>query len=267
MVAAGPPGSAWFPYPGPAAAGDPAVTLFAVPCAGAGASQFLPWREHAPPWLRVLGVQLPGREGRLREAPLRCVEQVIGQLLPAVLAEARGSFALFGHSMGARVAFALARAAVAAGRGPCHLFVAGAGAPHLPPHRPLHGLPDAALLAELTALGGTPSPVLRDRELVDLLLPTLRADLELAEGWPLAAEPPLPVPITALAGDADLRAGARAMAAWREVAGAGFLLRELPGGHFLPRTAVAEVVGTVVSDLRGSVPPDRLPDRRWTSST
>lgn len=233
-------GGAWFPLATPRAAAT--ARLLCLPCAGGGASSFRDWQAQLPR-CEVLAAQLPGREHRVRETPYRELQPLVDALHAALRALPPGPpLVLFGHSLGALIAFALARDLVAAGTPPRHLVAAGARAPQRPPSRLLWDLPLPALLDEVVRMGGTSPRVLAEPELLALLEPPLRADLWLAEHHVLAAEPRLPVPITALGGSEDVHVAAAHVEAWRDVAGAGCDVAFVRGGHFFVRDARDEVL-------------------------
>ena len=125
-------------------------------------------------------------------------------------------FALFGHSLGALIAFELARLLQSEALLPVHLFLSGYGAPHLPGKLPpMHHLDDAGFLAALQELGTTPPAVLADEELLALLLPMLRADFSVYEQYQFQAAEPLPIPITLLGGKRDPLVTPEMLAAWQ----------------------------------------------------
>jgi medium-chain acyl-[acyl-carrier-protein] hydrolase len=207
----------------------PRVRLVCLPWAGGAAAAFRPWAARLPPDVELWAAQLPGRGPRFGEPPVSRLGTLLDALEPALRPLADVPYALFGHSMGAIVAFELAARAVAP---PAHLFVSAARAPGHPAGRDdLHPLPDDELERRLAALGGMPEEIRRERELMALMLPTIRADLAALETWTSPPRPPLPVPITALGGldDAVPRA---ALEAWRERTTSAFALHLFPGGHF-----------------------------------
>ncbi|RFU39313.1 thioesterase, partial [Actinomadura logoneensis] len=186
-------------------------------------------------------VQLPGREARIGLPPFHDAE-ALAAALAATAAGSRGDlfrrpFALFGHSMGALAAFEFARRLRADGLpGPVHLFVSSRPAPHLPPPSPgAHLLPDDRLLDRVRELGGTPPEVLADERLMRLVLPVLRADFAVNDGYVHRPGPPLGVPVTALGGRADADVPPAALAAWRTHTTARFRTRLFEGGHFYLR--------------------------------
>lgn len=226
-------------------------SLLCFPHAGAGPSVFRAWTGLFEPEVEVVAVALPGKEARFREPVPAGLDALVDDLAQALAPRLDGRFALFGHSMGALVAYELARRLRRAGRAqPERLFVSAFRAPHVPQLRPaLHALPEALLLAEMHRLDGTPAEVLGQPELMRALIPGLRADLALCERYRHRPEPPLAVPITCLGGLTDRRVSRFELYAWRLHTRADFRLRYLPGGHFFPYQAPSLVRRAVCADL------------------
>ncbi len=237
MIAASP----WFvplrkPAPAPRRAA-PALRLYAIPYAGGSANVYRNWPAWLDPRIEVFGVQLPGRGPRLGEAPIADVERLLGDLLPALTAHAGGArFALFGHSLGALLAFELAQRLQARGAArPELVFVSGRAAPrtaHAPVARRCSS--DADFVAELRHLQGTPREVLDNAELLALLMPTIRADFVLLHSWQQGAQSatPLDVPLVALAGRSDAHVALAAVDAWSDCTLSRFERLDYPCGHF-----------------------------------
>ncbi|MEU5980029.1 alpha/beta fold hydrolase [Streptomyces sp. NPDC047315] len=218
------------------AAPDTAARLFCLPHAGAGASAYRGWQAMVGPDVEVVPVQLPGRESRFAE-PLVTSASAIAQGLAEPLAEraAGKPFALFGHSMGALLAYELTHELVLAGCPPVHLVVSGCTAPHLPSltgDEVVHRLPNAQLVQHIEALEGTAGEVLDQPELLELLLPVVRADYELCETYQFVDRLPLPVPVTALRGTEDPDTPGPKLRAWDELTTAPFQAIAFSGGHF-----------------------------------
>jgi medium-chain acyl-[acyl-carrier-protein] hydrolase len=221
--------------------------LFCFPHAGAGASSFAEWPRWLPDDVELVAVQLPGREDRVRERPLTDMAPAVRTLALALRPYLGGSFAFFGHSGGALLAFELARA-LRQKRGvePAHLFLSGQAAPDFPSRaEPIHHLPEPEFRAALHALGGTARAVVDNEDLMRLLLPVLRADFTLGEGYRFQPGPPLSTAITALGGVDDDRAPADALEAWRRHTVGPFHRRIFDGGHFYLTDAAAELADTV----------------------
>lgn len=229
------------------------LRLFCIAHAGGGASSFRGWGEALPAEVEVCPVQLPGRENRIMEPALDRLDLVVETLADALEPHGTLPFAVFGHSNGALIGFELARTLRARGRpGPLHLFASGRRAPHLPPSGPpIRHLPDREFLTELQELGGLPPALLEHQELLDLLVPTLRADVGLHETYALREEPPLECPITAYSGLADPKVSREHAEAWRMHTAGPFTLRLFPGGHFFHQDDRATFLRTFAGDLHG----------------
>lgn len=148
-------------------------------------------------------------------------------------------FALFGYSLGAVIGFELAcLLRQTANVNPTHLFVAGRRAPQFPSNLPPRSaLPDGEFISELQRLNGTPREVLEHPELIQLMLPLLRADFGLDETYDYRSEPPLDVPLSAYGGIADTDVSREQLEGWREQTTASFELRMFPGDHFFLHTS------------------------------
>ena len=240
----------WLPYRKPRAPAS--ARLFCFPHAGAGATVFRGFQEALPATIEVCAVQLPGRENRLREAPIADLAKLVPQIADGLAPHLAPPFAFFGHSMGSILAFELARELRRRGRPlPAHLFASACPAPHLPDDDATHHLPDDALLARLRDLGGMPDELLAHRELMEMLLPVFRADASITETYVHTSEPPLDIPFTAFGALSDAKATRADMDAWRRHTSRAFALAMIPGDHFYIQgegrapmlTAVARALG------------------------
>lgn len=228
---------------------DAPVQLFCLPYAGAGASAYRTWPAAFGPQVEVIAVQLPGRENRIRE-PHALVPAEIGE---AISAAADRPFAIFGHSLGGRLGFEVVRAMRRAGRPlPRRFYPSGSRAPDEQADGPLDGLsrlPDGELLDLLAAAGGFPAAVLQVPELLELVLPVLRADLRWVDDYRYVPEPPLDVPIRAFAGERDEGAPPDHVAGWRRQTTSDGTLTTFRGGHFFLQEHVTELIGLIEADL------------------
>lgn len=226
--------------------GTAATTLLLVPHAGGGAGSFRRWVDLFAPEIAPVRVQLPGREDLAGEPPLRRVDDIVAGLAPQLLGCVPGPLALYGHSMGALVAFELARALDVAGRAPLHLFVSGRRAPHLPTRRALiHHLPDDEFATELMATGGPTAASLRHAAVRRYALPLVRADLAVAEEYGYRGSPRLRCPVTAFVGVGDPIVDADEVAPWASETDGPFTSHAFPGDHYFHqehRVAIAAVV-------------------------
>ncbi|GGP79754.1 thioesterase II family protein [Saccharothrix coeruleofusca] len=210
------------------------TALVCLPFAGAGASFFRPWAAHAGDRLAVVPLQLPGRERLIDVEPHRDAVVAADELLPDLVRQLDGltEVALFGHSLGAVLAYELAhRVAAHPDLVLRHLFVSGSPEPSTQRPRRATGLPDDEFLARVSEFAGFRHEALEDPEMRELILPTLRADVEMHENYRPSTADRLPAPVTSLRGSDDALVSAVEAARWSEVAGAGFEYVEVSGGH------------------------------------
>ncbi len=240
--------SDWFvcPSPNPQAR----IRLFCFPYAGGGTAVFHAWPRRLPDaelWL----VNLPGRGTRLDEAPYSDMTQLVRMLARAFGPHARGRFAFYGHSLGARLAFELTRSLRRQMLPQPRLLLLGAcPAPQLPQaERPIHALPRAALLAELRHRNGLPAEVAARPELLDLLLPVVRADLQLFETAVYAPEPPLDMPLRLFGGTRDPLVSAGQLAAWQEQTTRPLRTTLFEGDHFFINSELEKLTTAVGRSL------------------
>ena len=208
--------------------------LFCLPFAGGTAQTYRSWIGLAPPELEVCPIQLPGRDDRAHHELHVRMADLVRELADAIEPWTDLPFGLFGHSMGARVAFELARTLRRRGaRTPVHLFASGSRAPHVPSgSRDLHRLDDAELIEEVRALGGTPDDFLDDPATMAALLPVLRADFEVLETYVFDGDDRIDCDITTFRGASDPCASRQGTEAWAGLTTARFALKTYPGKHF-----------------------------------
>jgi medium-chain acyl-[acyl-carrier-protein] hydrolase len=242
----------WFirPKPNPHAR----LRLFCLPYAGGGASVFRSWSNFLPQDLEVCAVQLPGRENRIREQPFRHISGLIQILTEIIKPYLNLPFALFGHSLGAIVAFELARRIRHAyGLKATHLFVASHIAPHIPSPEALHRLPDASFIEELRMYDGIPELLLEEKELMQLLLPTIRADFAINETYVYSDEEPLECPISAFGGLHDPKVSSDYLTPWREHTRGAFNQHILPGNHFFLQSSKELLLKIIAEGLANTL--------------
>lgn len=237
----------WF-LPATGSPPSPDVDLFCFPYAGAGASLFHDWQSNSQLGRQVciMPVQPPGRENRLAEPPHRRMSELVDELVQALVPQLSRPFAFFGHSMGALMAYEVACALRDRGLPePSRLLVSAFRAPHLPSANiRIYHLPDEVLKIVLAKDGVSPE-VLANDELMNALLPTLRADLEMCDTYEVVDRPPLSIPISAFGGDHDVRVGPDDLSSWRAHTTAQFDLTMLPGDHFYLHAASDQLITEV----------------------
>ena len=235
-----------------------ALRLYCFSYAGGSPGQFLDWQAALGPQVEVCAIQLPGRGARFSEAPCSSLPQLVDTLAAVLAAEPDLPFAFFGHSLGGLIAFELARRLAAGGHAmPQHLFISGCAAPReRAPRVPVRTLDDAALLRKLAHYNGTPPELLAHAELMELLLPAIRADFALADDYVYRPGPPLALPLTILAGRADRIDRAGAVDGWARESTGPCRVHWFDGDHFFINSQRQAVLDCMARELAG------LPVRR-----
>jgi medium-chain acyl-[acyl-carrier-protein] hydrolase len=230
---------------------DARLRLFCLPYAGGGSGIFRGWADVADSWIDPVPVQLPGRDARLMEKPIADVNTLVELLAASLMPYVDQPYALFGHSVGALVCFDLCRRLREYGApAPVRLFVSAYRAPQVSRRgKTLHRLSDSDFVQELRDLQGTPEAVLNNRELMQILLPVMRADFELHETYVYKPGPALDCPISAYGGLQDRHVTEADLRAWREHTASSFIFRFLPGDHFFVHSARKHILSWISHDL------------------
>ncbi len=233
------------------------MRLICFPYAGGGASIFRSWGQDSRlSNMEVCAVQLPGREARIADPPIDDVRRLVPLLREELEPYLDRPFAFFGHSIGALVSFELTRELQrTCGIAPCHLFVSGCPAPHLPHSERISDLADDQFLECMRRFNGTPPDILNHPELMHMLLPTIRADFALRDRYTYRDEPPVNCPITAFGGMADPHVDGVMLRAWRQHTRERFQLWLFQGDHFFIRGSqeiVLETLSSVLSLQQGA---------------
>lgn len=227
------------------------LRLIGFSYAGGGPSLFRTWTGDLLHDIELCAVHLPGRESRMNEPPVGDLRRVVTELAEAIEPGCDRPLALFGHSIGGLLAFECARELRRRyGINLVHLFVSGCPAPQLRDQERLCDLPDGDFLERMRRFNGTPREILEHTEMMELMLPTLRADFSLRDTYIHEDEPPLNCPISAFGGMADDAVRTEQLEHWRSHTAAGFQLWLFQGDHFFIRTAQSVVVEAVTSILQ-----------------
>ncbi len=231
------------------AAEDAAVRLVCFPHAGGAATYYFPVARALKPDLEILAVQYPGRQDRRTEP---CVDD-IGALADAIAAELRSwsdrPLALFGHSMGATVAYEVARRLERVGITPVGLFASAGRGPSAWRGDTMHLRDDDGLVAALRALSGTESNLLDDEEMLSMVLPAVRGDYKAVASYRHVGDQRLSCPIQVLVGEDDAMTTMDEAHAWRAHTTAGCQVSVFPGGHFYLNPQFENVMRAITRQL------------------
>lgn len=246
--------SDWFVRPQPKLA--PAARLICLPYAGGSAATYVPWSRLVPSDVELIALQPPGRGSRMAEAPHSQMEPLVTQLMSVFAKVTDRPYVLFGHSLGSRVGFEVVLECQRQGLPlPAHFIASGSRAPYLPKRElPIHDLPDAQFVEALRELDGTPEEVLNNNELMEWLLPLLRADFRIADQH-RASQARLTCPLTVLAGTEDVTVPPQDIEAWRDLAAGECDIHWVTGGHFFVernREWVLEKVNAILAQVRSA---------------
>ena len=211
----------------------PRLRLVCLPHAGGGPTAFRTWAAGLPDDVELLSACYPGRQDRMREPIPASLAELADPLAEALLPLLDRPVALFGHSMGATVAYEVALRLERHGAVPRGVFVSGRAAPDRVPPGDLHRGADDALIDTVRRLDDVHRAAWDDPDLAELLLPVLRADYRMIETYrPPPVLPRLAAPVTAYAGARDTDGRLPDFEAWAQTTTGGFRLRIFPGGHF-----------------------------------
>ena len=226
------------------------TTLLCVPFAGAGPSFFHPWRELAGDRWRVVSVELPGRERRLLETPYRnVVEAARNEIDDLVATLGEGArVVLFGHSLGAVLAYELAHLLSTRGVYVERLVVSGSPGPWTQRERRATGLKDDEFLARVEEFAGFRHEALDHPEMRELILPVLQADCEMHENYVPSTDEPVSVPICSLRGSSDGLVTAEEAQQWQDATTNEFSYAEFPGDHMYLVDLGREVLDVIAAE-------------------
>lgn len=237
-----------------------AVRLVCFPHAGGAASAFVALSRVLAPAVDVVAVQYPGRQDRRLVEPVADIGLLADALAEEVREHVAPPYAFFGHSMGAVLAYETAsRLAERGVTGPVRLFLSGRGAPGGAPGLHDRFRTDADVLAAVRRLGGTASAVFDNPEILEMVMPTLRADYRAIGSYTWTPRPSLSVPFTVLVGDSDPVVEVAEASAWDGFTTGGTDLNVFPGGHFYLDAQVREVAATIAAALGRSGPAGAVP--------
>lgn len=226
------------------------IRLLCFPFGGGGASTYLSWARHLKPEIEIVPVQLPGRETRLDETSIDKISKLISGMLPALIGYLDRPYAMFGHSMGALIAFELSREIRRKNLpGPKLLLLSGKSAAHLKDdYPPIACLPDKKLMKELekryeVKLSGD------SMALIQMMLPTIRSDIFAVEKYIYKSEPPFDFPIIGFGGKLDRIIKPPDIEAWSIHTTGRFRYYHIDGDHFFVKSKSNTLVTYVRNEL------------------
>ncbi|NLU65616.1 thioesterase [Rhodococcus sp. HNM0563] len=222
------------------------TTLVCIPFAGGGASFFAPWKRNAREDISLVPMQLPGRERRFAEPPVTCVADAVADLLDQLPSETAERLVIFGHSLGAVLAFELTRALERTGTAVDLVVVSGAPPPYEQRSETAAGLEDDDFVDRVVHLAGYEHPALGNPELRDMILPALRTDVSMHESYCAEPSSKVAAPITAVRGQADTLVSEDEVCGWaRATRSSSFDVETLSGGHMYLTERFGEVIDLV----------------------
>lgn len=228
------------------------LKMFCFPYAGGTSLMFNKWADLLPSTVQVLPVELPGRGVRLKEPAYISLPELIDELEEVIWPLLDKPFVFFGHSMGALIAFELARTLRHKyGRESQALFVSACRAPQTPKIEPItYNLPHDEFINELIKMDGTSKAVIEDAELMEMIIPLLRADFQLVQTYEYLPGTPFRCPINIYGGLQDHHIPRELLLPWREQTSSRCSLRMLPGDHFFIRSSQAQLLKLLARDLQ-----------------
>lgn len=213
---------------------NPKLRLICFPPAGSGTVIYQKWAAQLLPEVEMWIMRLPGRETRLREPTLDRVSTIVESVAEILTPHLQQPYLFFGHSLGGLISFELScylhdqRKPM-----PKHLLVSGHRAPHRPPLNPsVHQTNNQLFLKRIKNMGGTPDRFFEMKELIEMMLPALRADFTAWETYQYHQGPPLDIPITVFGSDGDQDAAEADILAWEQHTNAEFTAHMFHGNHF-----------------------------------
>src|SRR5262245_43890923 len=227
------------------------MRLFCLPYAGGGASVYRSWPGSFPNGIEVCCIQLPGRENRLADRLFSSMDPLVEAMAQALVDAFDRPFALFGHSIGGLIAYELAKHLQHRYKvTPNHLFVSACRAPEVPDPIQWHLLSDADLIAELRQAPGFPTEILEHAELMQVLLPIIRADSAVTETYIYPRSDPLRFPLTAFASERDELIPMAAIEPWHKHTSAAFDLKLVDGNHLFIQQQAPQMIRVILDKLR-----------------
>ncbi|PEW16212.1 thioesterase II family protein [Bacillus cereus] len=227
------------------------MRLFCFHYAGGSASNFKKWANKLPEQVEVIAVQLPGRENRIMEKPFNNIQSIICELAVEILPLLDKPYVFFGHSMGALLSYEMSwYLKENFSTSPEKLIISSFRAPHLSPiTNNIHDLSVPIFIEKLREMGGTSEEILSNQELMELIIPTIRADFEVCEKYVYKERNKLNCPIVAYGGTEDSRVRLEHLKQWEKHTSKAFKIQMLPGNHFYLKDVEKELLYLISKEL------------------
>lgn len=238
---------------------DPDYRVFCFPYAGGSAAVFKNWQKKLGEKVEVISIQLPGRATRLDEPVISSMNPIIEELINAVSHYIDRPYIFFGHSLGSRIAFELVLKFFEQHvRLPDHFIVSASRGPNLPIGiGNIHELSDDEFTTEIGKLNGTPNIILENKELMKILLPSLKGDFRLAYEYIYKGEIRLKIPISIFTGRQDTAITKKDLKEWNRFFKGQSEITFFEGGHFFlneEQDSVLKKVQSILKELNGIMP-------------
>jgi surfactin synthase thioesterase subunit len=215
---------------------DSTIDLFCFPYAGSGASIFYSWANHLNPKINIYGFQAPGKEDRISEDLIIDLNILIQNAVQELKQIINKPFVLFGHSMGSVLAFEIAKSLESENITPKLVILSGRPPPKFGLRmNPISHLGDKELITELYKLEGTDTRILENDELMELLLPIIRADFRISEAYQSSASLKINSPMIAIGSEEDPWLNEAEFNDWKDYSNSTTKIQFFPGGHFYLR--------------------------------
>ncbi|MFM9279570.1 thioesterase II family protein [Paenibacillus jiagnxiensis] len=228
------------------------IKLFCLPYAGGSAALYMKWKSFLHPSIHIVPIELAGRGKRYSEPFYSDIEQAVHDIYEKIKDELdKLPYALFGHSMGGLLAFEIAhKIQVQEHRAPKIIFLSGKNPPHCQNHRFIHHLPNKELINEILEMGGTPKEILQHNELLEILIPILRADFTLVENYHCnKREEILDCDLVIMNGRQDNLTKNSDMKEWSRYTKREVRTYHIDGGHFFINEHLESVLNLIHKEL------------------
>ncbi len=231
------------------------IRLVCFPYAGGSASIYMPWVNQLSKDVELSLIQLPGRGSRFGEPPYDTIKTLSEDVVDELSKLRRKDMIFYGHSMGARVAYEVTLMLHKKGDSlPIHVIAAGSTAPAVSRKaKNSYLLPDDEFLTHLMELKGTPDEVLSNRDLMELLLPALRADFKIVETYINNSSVVIPTKISVFAGKQDTTVELAVLEPWFDVFQESGGISWFDGGHFFINENGADVIAALKNKIQSSL--------------